>query len=504
MLHLNRYLYGTVFLTGASVLVLEVAAVRVLSPFYGSSLYVFSSVLTIILAALSLGYWYGGRRADERHSIDDLYRIIAISGLIVLVLLLVSMFVLPLFATDFSVRTGPLIFSLLLFFVPAFLLGIVSPYVIKLQSLNTPSEHIGAVVGGTFFWGTVGSIIGSVATGFWFIPAIGVQQTIVLVSIVLISIGLVVPLFLGRPIRKAFILPIVGIGIALGASIYVLHMADQSQYVYKTDGIYSAIAIRDFEYNDRPARIMQRDTNNSSAIFLDSKELLFPYSQFALFYQELMPNAENFLMLGGGAYTIPRTLTERDPDLEIDVVEIEPVLFELSKEYFDLTDTEHITNYPMDARVYLDRHETKYDIIFADAFGTDTAAPFHLTTLEFYELVKERLNDDGILIMNFIGKPKTVRPSLFGSVTKTLTEVFPNTQAYALQFTDLDEVQNVMFIARKGDKPIALADKTVSYYDGTPISLGKMKLDLSDYDFSKEILLTDDHAPVEYLMAKQR
>jgi len=504
MTHQNRYLFGTVFLTGAAVLVLEVTAVRILTPFYGSSLYVFSSVLTVILAALALGYWYGGKRADKKHSIDELYLIIASSGVVVLFLLICAEVILPVFAPAFSIQLGPLLFSILLFFTPGFLLGIVSPYIIKLQSLSTPQEHIGSVVGATFFWGTIGSILGSIATGFWLIPVLGVQGTILLVSIVLVAVGLVVPLFLDRPLStRAFVL-VLGIVVILAIIAYDIEKQQDEQYIYSRDGIYSSIRINDFTYNDKPARIMRRDTNNSSAIFLDSTELVFPYTHFSLLYDELVPDAENFLLLGGGAYTIPRALHTRNPELNIDVVEIEPVLYYLSLKYFDLSKTSKITNHTEDGRVFLSRNEQKYDVIFADAFGTDIAVPFHLTTKEFYELVSERLADDGVLIMNFIGKVRTPRPSLFGSVTKTVTSVFPNTLIFPIEFTNLTRIQNVMFISRKSDLPINVGDATVTYYDGTPIAVTDMELPRSRIDLSREILLTDNHAPVEYLLVKQK
>lgn len=505
-MHINRHLFFTVFITGAAVLVLEVAAVRILAPHYGSSLYVFSSVLTVILAALSVGYWYGGKRADEKESVDELFALIAISGLLVVLLLLTAIYGLPKYSIYFSVMSGPLVFSLALFFVPAFLLGIVSPYIIKLQSLNTPENEIGSVVGKTFFWGTAGSIFGSIASGFWFIPTLGVELSIMLVSIMLVALGVVMPLFLNRPLNKKWVMGIVVITTLFGLATYALVHHRNSAYVYRTDGLYSSIAVEDFTFGWFPGRILHRDTNNSSAIFTDSKELLFPYTQLVLLYETIMPDAESFLLLGGGAYTVPRTLIDRDPDIQFDVVEIEPSLFNIAQEYFDLSDTSRIKNHVGDARVFLAQKEkdNEFDIIFHNAFGTDTSAPFHLTTLEYYTLVREHLSDDGIFFVNFIGKPKGPRPSYTGSVAKTLTAVFPNTRAFMLYPDEYDKTQNIMFVARKDDQPIDIDEVILTDRFKQKLVVKDMELDLSLYDFEKEILLTDDHAPVEKLMAKQR
>lgn len=502
MQNMNRYLFGTVFLTGAAVLILEIAAVRILTPYYGSSLQVFSSVLTVILAALSIGYWYGGKRADEYHSIDELYALIASSGLLVLLLLLLATAILPTFGHLLPVSIGPLVFSCVLFFLPAFILGIVSPYIIKLQSMHTPSTEIGEVVGKTFFWGTVGSIVGSIASGFWLIPSLGVELSIIFVSIILISVGIVTPLLLNRPIRKKWSAGVLILILIFGSCLFILTTQKNNSVVHQSNGIYSSITITDMDIYDKPARLLKRDTNNSSAIFRNSTDLVFDYTQFIHLYTTLKPDATTMLMLGGGAYTIPRSIAASNAQMEIDVVEIEPVLFELAQEYFDLSDVSRITNYAEDARVFASRTETQYDIIFADLFSTNMAAPFHLTTFEYYTLLRDRLTEDGILIVNYVGKPTGESPSLTGSVIKTLVSVFPEIQGFMTNPNHLTRNQNIMFVARKsgalGQLPISLP----SY--GLPLVLADMKLDLTTYNDSTEYLLTDDHAPVDRLMAKQR
>ena len=499
---MNRYLFGTVFITGAAVLVIEIAAVRVLAPHYGSSLQVFSSVLTVILAALSLGYWYGGKRADQYHSIDELYRLIALSGLLVLMLLLVTTTILPMYSLLFSATTGPLVFSLGLFFLPAFMLGIVSPYIIKLQSIHSPSAEIGSVVGKTFFWGTMGSIFGSLATGFWLVPTLGVELSITLVSIILAGLGIVTPLFLGRPLRKKWMGGVCIFILIFGSCLFLLTQHRNAAYVYRSDGLYSSITIKDLTMFGQDARLLNRDTNNSSAIFHNSKELVFDYSQFVKLYESLTPDASTMLMLGGGAYTVPRNIVASDTNITIDVVEIEPILFELAQEYFDLTDTTRITNIAEDARVYLSRTDKKYDVIFADLFSTNMAAPFHLTTYEYYALVREHLTEDGVLILNYAGRPKSTQPSLTGSLIKTLTSVFPNTRGFMLK-GNLTAFQNIMFVSRKSDMPMELPS-TLPSQTGQPIVLADKELSLWSYNFNLHYLLTDDWAPVERLMAKQR
>lgn len=500
---LNRYLFGTVFLTGAAVLILEIAAVRLLAPHYGSSLYVFSSVLTVILAALSIGYWYGGKRADAQHSLSELYGIITAAGLLVLLLLLAATSILPIFGRMFPVSVGPLLFSFGLFFLPAFLLGIVSPYIIKIQSIHTPTTAIGGVVGKTFFWGTFGSIVGSIASGFWLIPTLGVELAITLVSIVLVAIGTVTPLFLSQPLPRKWFPLVLTTTLIFSSLLYLQIQHRNNAYLYYADGLYSSIIIKDVDIYGQPARLLNRDTNNSSAIFHNSEDLVFDYTQFAALYQELVPDATSFLMLGGGAYTIPRHVVATDPNIRVDVVEIEPDLYHLAQEYFDLSDTKRISNFAEDARVYLSRTNKKYDVIFADLFSTNMAAPFHLTTYEYYQLVKQRLKPNGILLINYAGKPESEAPSLTGSVVKTVTRVFPNTTAYQLRPEQPTRSQNIVFVARNGSTPIS-PKKELTFYSANNLTFENMQLDLAHYNLETEYLLTDDFAPVEKLKAKQR
>ena len=310
---IHRSLFITVFITGAAVLIIEVAAVRILSPIFGSSLYVLSSVLTIILAALSIGYWFGGKWADRNPSIQILYSIIAGGGLCVLVLLLLAQLLLPSIGTISSPMAGPLFFSLGLFFIPTFLLGIVSPYVIKIQSLTTPTEHIGSVVGATFFWGTGGSIVGSLATGFLLIPGLGVYRTIMLVGVALIALGVLMPLNTNQPLPKKIVATLLLSALILGGLLIIIGLKQQNKYIFYDDGIYSTIKIEDKLFDGEPVRFLLRDANSSSAVYFDSKKLVFPYTKFVLLYNKLVSNPREVLVLGGGAYTIPRTLTDQEP-----------------------------------------------------------------------------------------------------------------------------------------------------------------------------------------------
>ncbi len=269
----------------------------------------------------------------------------------------------------------------------------------------------------------------------------------------------------------------------------------KNQFVYSSEGIYSSLNIKDDFLGTEPIRLLLRDKNKSSGIYLNSKKTLFPYIRFNFLHDNLVTNPDKILILGGGAYNAPRILKNINPNLNIDVIELEPGLFELAQKYFDLDD---ISNFTMDARVFLQRENyKKYDYIFSDVFGSDSYIPFHLTTKEFYKLIEGHLSKNGVFVLNTVGKIETEEPSMIGSIYKTLDSVFSNVKIYGFD-NDVQKIQNVIFVVRNGNKDIE-----ISNLDLMLIANDVYELPYDTFNLSNEILLTDDHAPVEYLMNMQ-
>lgn len=506
-------LFGTVFITGAAVLIVEVAAVRVLTPIFGGSIYVLSSVLTVILLALSIGYFVGGRIADRHPNPYPLYLIIAGSGLLLLLLTITSQSVLSDTGTIFSPLLGPLIFSLLLFFVPACLLGMDSPYVITLLSHYKNAAQTGRFAGTTFFWSTLGSISGSIAAGFWLIPSIGVTTTIISVSLFLIILGISAPFLLTTINTTTWdkvwpIISIVIIVVTLFALAWYIRDVDTlpENVILEYDGLYSRIRVEEFNLGTptKPLtlRALRRDTNNSSASYLENTDFVHAYTQFADLYDTLVDNPKTLLVLGGGAYTIPRHLVAHDAHLEIEVVEIEPTLFALAQSHFGLSDVSRITNHVSDARVFLDANEKEFDVIFTDTMASDHNIPFHLTTLEYYESLRRALAPEGVVISNYIGTIDPDPESLTARIYHTLQHVFTHVDMYQVTERDYREPQNIMFISYNTPEPKTAPEYIISQ-DESSSTLADLGIDTKIFNTNTPLLLTDDHAPVEYLMAQQ-
>lgn len=508
-------LFITVFFTGAAVLIFEITAVRALSPFFGTSIFVVSSVLSVILAALSVGYYVGGRLADRYPDPRLLYLLIATSGLIMNALYWLALYVFPLAGLILPITFGPLILAILFFFVPAFLLGIDSPFVIKLLTKTADEAHNGAVVGSTFFWSTIGSILGSLASGFYLIPFMGVRLTIVGTA-TLLSIGACLAFLYIHPttrhhrpyIPPTWLFAVSLVSVLLGALTIRSAGLDTrtDTLLWRGDGFYSQIEIRERTLPDRQVlRSMYREVNNSSSLLLGTTTFAFPYAEFARAHELLDVPVERYLVIGGGAYTVPRTLILENDTVIVDVVELEPKLFPLAQTFFDIPTSSRLTNYTQDARTFLARTDKVYDVIFLDAFNSGHYIPPHLITHEFFSLVQSRLSSDGILVANVIGQTHQSGLSFAGSALHTIHSIFPNLAVYTVNPGAKQQLQNLMVIARPNPVlPVALPPDTIlPTSQRTFVTADELYINLADFHFANQTIFTDDRAPVEYLVGKQ-
>jgi len=503
MKHIKRYaLPLVVFATGASVLVIEIVAVRILSPYYGSTIFTVSSVISVILAALSIGYYAGGKLADRYPSPKWFYGIITASGVSVLVTQALNAAALPTFGYTFSTISGPLISAIILFFIPALLLGTLSPFAIKLQHERFPNVGIGSIAGEIFFWSTLGSILGSLLTGFLLIPRFGISEIVTATGILLLLLGFVPLAKLITQRRK-----VTGLSIffLIGVSIVISlpFTPPQGNVVYSNDGVYEQIKIIEGQYNGRPARFLQQDRSISSASYLHSNELVFDYTKYYSVYQLFNPDVKEVLFIGGGSYSMPKTLLNELPNANIDVAEIEPSLFELAKQYFSLPDNPRLTNYIEDGRRLLHDTDKKYDLIFSDVYYSLFSIPAHFTTEEFFQIAYDKLDEDGVFYANIIGDLRRQDKSLIFSEIKTFQSVFPNSYFFAVDSPASIDTQNIIFVGYKGDTKLDFNDPNIVNHENPIIrNLHDKLINTARYELSAYPILTDNFSPIEDLTAK--
>lgn len=498
---LQRYtLPLVVFLTGACVLVIELAAIRVLSPYFGNTLYTTSSVLGVILAALSIGYYVGGRQADKQPSEQLFFTIILLGGLATLLLQVLALFFLPMLGVSLSILNGPLITSVLLFFLPAFLLGTLSPFVIKLQTLRLPKLGTGTVAGEVFFWSTLGSIAGSLATGFVLVPFFGIDNTIIGTGILLTLLG-GLPLLRYATGKKLllFIMPTAAGFFLLSTAVLIWR---HTETVYADDGVYERLTIYDGEYRGEPTRFFQQDRSSSSAMYLNSEELIYDYSKYYELYKGVVPDARQSLVIGGAAYSIPKVLLAQSPYMKVDVAEIEPSLYELSKKYFKVKDDPRLKNYVMDGRRLLTTSKKQYNLIFSDVYYSLYSIPSHFTTKEFFQTAKAKLSKNGLFMANLIGDLSPRQPSFIFSEINTFKQVFDTYDVFAVRSPSSTTAQNIIIVGYNGKRPDLSSPVFTKSNNEVLRSLSSQRVNIEKIDLSGYHTLTDNHAPVEYLMSR--
>jgi len=500
----KHFLPFVVFITGACVLIIEIVAVRALSPHYGNTIFTVSSVISVILAALSIGYYAGGKFADKHPSLRWFFGIILVSGLVVPAIHFLGLLILPILSVSLSLASGPLVSSLLLFLVPALLLGTLSPYAIKLQSVQVPEQGVGSISGKIFFWSTLGSIIGSLLAGFVLIPNFGIDSIFIATGVVLFLLGFI-PLVIFGFDKKQLTKSVLAVLVLVGITVFAIQQIE-GDALYSKDGIYEKITIYDSTQGSRPIRVFQQDRSASGAMFLDSDDptdLVYGYTKYYSLYKIFKPDVQNALVIGGGAYSIPKALLAELPNATIDVSEIEPSLFDLAKQYFKVEENPNLHNYTEDGRRLLRDSDKKYDLIFSDVYYSLFSVPAHFTTQEFFTISKEKLSDDGVFIANLIGDLSRQQPSLIFAEIKTFQSVFPNSYFFAIETPEKTDSQNIILIGYNSDKEIDLSAPSI-VQNPNPIisSLRNKVINLDRYDLSPYPILTDNYSPVEYLTAE--
>jgi spermidine synthase len=488
---------ATVFVTGGCVLVVEVVATRILAPYFGNTIFSVSSVISVVLAALSVGYYLGGRTADKYPRLRLFFWLVVASGLSVLFLQVLRKFLLPHTGYHLPLTTGPLIMSVTLFFVPSFVLGMLSPFAIALQQKRaSKGQGVGTTAGEMFFFSTVGSIAGSLLAGFVLIPHLGITGIVIGVGVVLVLLGLVPLAVMGLGQKLvAIVALLLALGAVLGAGSNTPHSV-----IYNHDGTYENVMVVDGVYAGRATRFLLLDGNYSAAEYPGSGELVFDYTKYYTLYQPFVPAARNVLVIGGGAYSIPEAYAQDLPDAQVDVDEIEPGLPAVARHYFGLQDNPRLHLYTADGRQQLHSAHGTYDVIFGDAYHSLYSIPAHLTTKEFFELAQSKLSPGGVFIANVIGSLKQDgRNSLAMSEIRTMQQVFQQVYVVAVRSPAFQGTQNLIMVGVNGRTVLDPSAWSGSDSEALRTLPGHL-VNLPAYDLRRYAVLTDDFAPVDNLI----
>lgn len=494
-----------VFAAGAVLMGLEIAGSRVLAPHFGNSVFVWGSLISVFLIALSVGYYVGGRVADRYPSRVVLNSICILAALaIFLIALSAHVFCEVLVEKGLGEQTGPLVASAILFLPPSVGLGMVSPFAIRLATQSVRS--VGQISGTLYALSTGGSIAGTLLTTFVLIPLIGLSAILKGLGLVLL-LAAVLTLPLWKPARTPAGLAVLALltlaGLfAPGAPRTALGRGDR--LVVDVDTPYHHIAVVD----NRDARLLRFDRFVESSILKQPPyPSLSPYTDYFHLAFLVHPRIERTLFIGAGGGVGPRAFHLHDRDMTIDVVDIDPRVLELARSHFFLDETPRIRTIAEDGRMFVRTAPARYDCVVLDAFTIGGRIPFHLVTREFFQLCRDRMTERGVFVMNLNSAVDGPLARIFQSMYRTVAGVFPQTYVFAKDYLVAGRHQsvNVILLATRDPErvpPEAWVERAAGHQSRSYITAERMQKMARDLvvelpPLADAPVFTDDYAPIE-------
>jgi spermidine synthase len=523
-----------VFIASFCTLVIELVAGRIMAPYVGVSLYTWTSIIGVVLAGISIGAYLGGRMADRYPRTSALGWLLFLSGLGAFSISpLTNLIGGAQFHT--SLMTRILLITTLIFFIPSCLLGMISPVVVKLTLNNL--EKTGNVVGKIYAFSTLGSILGTFATGFYLISWMGTRYILLTMGIILILSAFIFGGFFSSKKTLALfflflflsvLLPFVGLRVYATThpeefsfptspiesmrkifSYAFKFPLEKESYFWKESDYYTIKLKRSIRGNyGNPLESLVLDHLIHS--YTDLKDPLYLEYEYIRMYEEIVGwqakkrESLKVLFLGGGGYTFPRFIETKYPLAEIHVVEIDPEITRVVKKYLGVSDPTKIRSFNEDGRWFVMNCKEKgtYDLIFGDAFN-DLSIPYHLTTKEFAMQLKNLLKPDGLLLANVID---SFQKGIFlPSYIRTLEEVFGRGNVNLMTLSsDYEKIGISTCVVAASPQKLDMDNfvKTLKERGGEMTSHVMPQDQLQEYlKKHPSIVLTDDYVPVDNLIA---
>ncbi len=463
----------------------ELSASRLMAPFFGTSTFVWTNVIGIIMVALSVGYLVGGKLADRRPELEVLLKMLLCASAFLIAIPFAAPFVIKgitsvmrHFNSSFTFIFFGSLAAITLLFSPAILLmGMTSPFLIKVIASG---EDVGNSAGLIFGISTIGSIVGTFLPILVFIPTFGTGRTILFFSILLL--GVTAAGFASKRYAAFSLLSVVFLIAPLPAA------RKQFGLIYATESAYEYIEVLD-------KGLYRYLVYNNIAGFQTVARKDSPVTGYYFDYYSLLPYLvgrpeQSVCLIGLGGGIIANQLHYFHSGISVDAVEIDPKVIAIAKEYFALTDQTRVYN--QDGRIFLNFTNRKHDIIIVDAFTQQIYIPFHLTTENFFRQAKQNLNVNGLLAINLASASDSSK--LLRSVTNTLLASFKNVYRIKIPGT-----KNSVIIASDGDVDFG----KLSSAFGTELNLIALYSTRAyrrvEFDTSVPVL-TDDKAPIEHMV----
>ena len=474
---------------GTSTLGAEIAAARLMAPFFGASTIVWANTIAVVLVALSIGYWFGGRMADRRPDLRSLCLLVLVASVLLGLVPIVAQPFLSLSVQAFDdvslgAGFGSLLGVLALVAIPVLMLGAVSPWAIRLKLERI--EDSGETAGRMYAISTVGSLLGTFLSALLLIPLVGTQRTFLVFAL---ALAVVATLGLGR--RWALV-PL-GVAALLALPIGTVKAAGEGKVIHETDTEYQYARVIDHAGGERTLELNEGQAIHSlyrpDTVLTDGYWDGFLVAPFAV----RRDPPRRVAMLGFAGGTVARAYERYFPAARVDGVEIDKELFDIGHRYFGLRARPQLHEYAEDARPFLRRIDARYDVIYLDTYR-QPYIPFYLATREFFELARDRLAPGGSVVVN-LGHPE-------GS--DELEKVLSATMGTALGHVARDPIEPTNTILIASQSPITRANLRAAL-PGLPGDLRPLA-QRSAARLAPRLrggtVYTDDKAPVEWLVDK--
>lgn len=484
------------------MLALEIVASRIIAPYFGNSIYVWGSLIGIFLAALALGYFLGGVVADRWPAISVFSAVVFLAGVLVIPIPIIAPRLLEaIILRDHGPRMGPFVGSLALFFLPGVLMGMVSPFAVRLRARTVAT--IGNVAGALYALSTLGSIAGTLLASFVLIALLQVNQILYVLGASLLVLAVAGWVY-SRRLVTAIIAAIVAV--LLVAGVPLASPPPPQGVRFMKDTVYHRITVSD-EFD---IRYLKLDNYWQSGLDLtDSRRTVFGYSDYLHLPLVFRPDATRVLVVGLGGGTVPERYHQDYLGIRVDVVELDPQIIAVSRRYFGVPSDDRLRLIAQDGRLFIARAAEQYDIMLLDAYLIDTI-PFHLATREFYQTVKRRLSPGGVVGSNIIGALSGPQSALFRAMYKTFRDVFPTVYVFPVdwgRYGGPESLRNIIVVgtdrAQLSPQDVLAAAERARQAPG--VTLPRF-LDVARDLYTEPIqtadvpVLTDDYAPVELLI----
>ena len=497
-------LLAVVGVGGAGVMALEMTAAQLLRPYFGSSLFIWANLIGLVMIYLTLGYWLGGRLADRAPRPAVLYTLMSVAGLATAIIPLLAQPILTWSLEGFAqvsvgIFYGSLAGVIGLFAIPLVLLGMISPFAIRLRTQHAAAA--GQTAGNVSSVSTLGSIVGTFVPVFLLLPNVGSGRTLLLTAgavLLVATVGMLAGQVRGARVVGAGLLAVAALGLLPPPAL--IKPPPYGTMIVDRESVYNYIQVVAAGNGD--THLVLNEGHAVHSIYRADQThpltggpwdywLVAPYVNAAM--QPAKVN--NLLMLGSAAGTASQLFSRVYNAKPVDNVELDPEIVKLGRQYFHLPDG-NVHNIVQDARVYLRTTDQKYTIVGIDAYR-QPYIPFHLTTREFFQETQAHLDPNGVVMINAGRTSRDFR--LVDAIATTMRSVYPH-----VYIIDVANMGNSMVIGTLQADGLAhfkanaatATDPLLQQVFAASLAQGNMR-EVRPAAETGQPVFTDDRAPVE-------